>query len=99
MLPFIGPEFIAHLLNGLPHGEHRAGTPPAPRDAFDKPKFSLKVRLTLVEIARPEKNRTEKASDDTNNPSECLIRGIRAGTVARVNEHCGFARVSEIDEY
>ena len=51
MVPCIGPEFIAHLLNDRPNGENQAGKAPAARvrsGAFDKPRFLLKVRLTFV---------------------------------------------------
>jgi hypothetical protein len=57
MLPFIGPEFLAHLFDGLPNRERR-GAPLAPRlpgHALDNPRFLLKVRLTVIEITQPEK--------------------------------------------
>jgi quercetin dioxygenase-like cupin family protein len=58
MLPFVGPEFIAHFLNGPPNGGHRTGIPPAPRmrsNTFGKPKFLLKVRRAFIEITQPAK--------------------------------------------
>jgi quercetin dioxygenase-like cupin family protein len=64
MLPFVGPEFVAHLLNGPPNGGRRTGTPPAPRvrrDAFGKPKFLLKIRRTFIEITRPARIKGKNA--------------------------------------
>jgi hypothetical protein len=63
MIPNIGPELIAYLLNQRPNGENREGKPSAervPSSALDKPPFSLKVRLTVVEITQPEKIKKEK---------------------------------------
>jgi len=56
-MPFIGPEFVAHFLHERPNGHDPAETPPVARlrgGAFDKPTFSLKVRLTLIEMTQLE---------------------------------------------
>jgi hypothetical protein len=62
MVLFIGPEFVAHLLNRRPNGENSAGTPPMPlvrSGTFDEPTFLLKVRLTLTEAPTRKKNKGE----------------------------------------
>jgi hypothetical protein len=52
MLLFIGPEFIAHLLNRTSKGGHSVQLP-APSRArghiSEKPTISLKVKVTLIE--------------------------------------------------
>jgi hypothetical protein len=66
MLPFIGPEFVAHLLNERPKDENWEGAAPAARvrsGAFDKPTFLLKVRLAFIEITA-SKNRKEEFYDN-----------------------------------
>src|SRR6516162_4957266 len=48
MLPFIGPELVAHLLNGRPNRENQAETSPVARaqsDALAKPRSWENVRV------------------------------------------------------
>jgi hypothetical protein len=61
MLPFMGPEFVGHLLNERPKDENWEGAAPAGQvsGAFDKPAFLLKVCLTLIEITASENSKEE----------------------------------------
>jgi hypothetical protein len=73
MIPNIGPELIAYLLNKRPNGVNRDGKPSAERalsGALDKPAFLLKVRLTVVEITQPEKMKKEKEGCDRQEVTE-----------------------------